>query len=150
MRYLCGMFSKTCEYAIRALIFIAGKSSAGVKVGIKEIASGIDAPEAFIAKILNTLSRKKLVQSFKGPTGGFYLNASSLECSLADVVKAIDGEKIFIGCGLGLPNCSESRPCPIHHEFKILRNDISQLLQGAKLCDLQHQLDKQLAYLKQG
>jgi len=65
------MFSKTCEYAIRAMIFIAQKSKLG-RVGIKEIAEAIDAPEHFIAKILQELCRKGLLQSLKGPTGGFY------------------------------------------------------------------------------
>ena len=68
------MFSKTCEYAIRAMIFIAQKSKDGNKVGIKEIAKGIDSPEHFIAKILQDLGRRGLLQSAKGPNGGFYLD----------------------------------------------------------------------------
>lgn len=101
------MFSKTCEYAIRALILIAQKSKNGYKTGIKEIAESIDAPEPFIAKILHDLSKKGLVQSLKGPAGGFFLDKGSLKNSLADIVKAVDGDKIFSGCGLGLHYCSE-------------------------------------------
>ena len=67
------MFSKTCEYAIRAMIFIAQKSKDGSRVRIKEIAKGIDSPEHFIAKILQDLGKKKLLQSIKGPNGGFFL-----------------------------------------------------------------------------
>ena len=78
------MFSKTCEYAIRALIFIAHKSKGGLKTGIKEISAGIDSPAHFIAKILQDLSRRGLVQSMKGPTGGFYLDETCLAFSLAD------------------------------------------------------------------
>ena len=70
------MFSKTCEYALRAMIFIAQKSKAGYKAGIKEIVKEIDAPEHFVAKILQDLVRKGFVQSLKGPTGGFYLEQS--------------------------------------------------------------------------
>jgi Rrf2 family protein len=143
------MFSKTCEYAIRALIFIAQKSKVGYKVGIKEVAKGIDAPEYFIAKILHELTKKGLVQSLKGPTGGFYMDKPSLQHSLADVVKAIDGDKIFSGCGLGLDYCSERRPCPIHNEFKKVREEIYEMLQGAKLGDLQDQLESKMTYLKQ-
>lgn len=143
------MFSKTCEYANRALIFIAQKSKDGYKVGIKEIAKGIDAPEYFIAKILHKLAKKNLVQSLKGPTGGFYMDKLSLQYSLADVVKAIDGDKIFSGCGLGLDYCSEKTPCPIHNEFKKVRKEIYEMLQGAKLGDLQEQLESKMTYLKQ-
>ena len=143
------MFSKTCEYAIRALILIAQRSKRGLKIGIKEIAAAIDAPEPFTAKILHDLSKKGLVQSFKGPTGGFYLDKPSLQNSLADIVKAVDGDKLFSGCGLGLNYCSEKRPCPIHNEFKKVRKDIFAMLQNAKLGNLQEQLENKLAFLKQ-
>ncbi|CAL1519500.1 Rrf2 family transcriptional regulator [Chitinophaga sp. MM2321] len=142
------MFSKTCEYAIRAMIFIAHKSKDGNKVGIKEIAKGIDSPESFIAKILQDLSRKGLVQSLKGPNGGFYLDNKSLKCSLADIVTEVDGDKLFSGCGLGLKQCSESHPCPIHHEFKKVRAEIKQMLEKAKLGEFTAQLDLNLTFLR--
>jgi len=143
------MFSKKCEYAFRALIYIAQISKSGYMVGFKEIARGIDAPESFTAKILHELTKKYLVQSLKGPTGGFYLDEHYLKNSLADVVNAIDGDKLFSGCGLGLHHCSEVKPCPIHNEFKKVRQEIHKMLQGAKLGDLQEQLENNLAYLKQ-
>lgn len=143
------MFSKTCEYAIRAMIFIARKSKGGSRVGIKEIAKSIDAPEYFIAKILQNLCRNGLLQSLKGPTGGFYLDEKSLQCSLAEIVKIIDGDKLFYGCALGLKSCSETKPCPLHDEFKKVRSDIYNMLQNAKLGELQEQLESKLAYLKQ-
>lgn len=142
------MFSKTCEYAIRAMIFIAQKSKNGNKVGIKEIAKGIDSPEHFIAKILQELSRKGLVQSSKGPNGGFYLDNKALKCSLAEIVQVIDGDKIFSGCGLGLKQCSESHPCPIHHEFKKVRKEMQLMLERAKLGEFTAHLEKNLTFLK--
>lgn len=144
------MFSKTCEYAIRAMIFIAQQSGKGDKVGIKEIVKGIDCPEHFIAKILQDLSRKGLVLSLKGPNGGFYMDNDSLDCSLADIVKAVDGDKIFSGCGLGLKECSESHPCPIHHEFKKIRNEMFTMLTKTKLGEFTGQLAKTHVFLKRG
>ena len=143
------MFSKTCEYAIRAVLFIAHKSEGGAKVGIKDIAKGIDSPEHFVAKILQNLSRRGLVQSLKGPNGGFYLDKQSLKYSLADIVKAVDGDKIFSGCALGLDFCSESKPCPIHHEFKKIRKELADTLQEARLGTFYEQFEKNLAFLKQ-
>lgn len=142
------MFSKTCEYAIRAMIFIAQHTKDGSKVGIREIAKGIDSPEHFIAKILQELSRKKLVQSLKGPTGGFYLDAAARKHSLADIVKVVDGDQLFSGCGLGLKKCSESHPCPIHHEFKKIRKEMQQMLEKAKLGEFTDKLEKKLTFLK--
>ncbi|MBS1614799.1 MAG: Rrf2 family transcriptional regulator [Bacteroidetes bacterium] len=142
------MLSKTCEYGIRAMLFVAQQSSKGKKAGIREIATNVEAPEPFIAKILQNLGKKKLVQSAKGPNGGFFLDEQGLNQSLADIVAAIDGDKIFSGCGLGLSNCSDQKPCPIHFQFKQIRDDLQTLLMDAKLGQFNFQLENQLAYLK--
>lgn len=142
------MFSKTCEYAIRALIFIAQKSELGIKVGIREISEGIAAPEHFIAKILQELSRQNLVQSAKGPNGGFYLDKSSKNKTLADVVIAMDGDKLFSGCGLGLKNCSEKKPCPLHDEFKMIRKQVYDMLKSKTLTDFNFELTLGMSFLK--
>lgn len=130
------------------MIYIAQKSKDGSRVGIKEIALGIDSPEHFIAKILQDLGKRGLVQSAKGPNGGFYHDSQTLGCSLANVVRAIDGDKLFTGCGLGLKECSESHPCPIHHQFKKVRNEMTEILENAKMGELSEGLEKKLAFLK--
>lgn len=142
------MFSKTCEYAIRALIFIAQKSKDGSRVGIKDISAGIDSPEYFIAKILQDLSRKGFVQSAKGPNGGFYMDDANLEQSVADIVREIDGDKLFSGCGLGLKECSEDHPCPIHNDFKHIRQEIKDMLDNSKIEMFVKNLDLKLTFLK--
>ena len=142
------MFSKTCEYAIRAVLYIAQKSEGGEKVNIKSIAKNINSPESFIAKILQQLTKKGLVQSVKGPNGGFYINERSREYSLSDIVKAIDGEDIFVNCGLGLSQCSEEHPCPIHHEYKKIKQNITQMLNNAKVHSLSEELAQNLTFLK--
>lgn len=143
------MFSKTCEYAIRALIFIAQKSKDGSRVGIKDISAGIDSPEYFIAKILQDLSRKGFVQSAKGPNGGFYMERKNLQQSVADIVREIDGDKLFSGCGLGLKECSEDHPCPIHNDFKHIRQEIKTMLEESRIQFFVENLDLKLTFLKQ-
>jgi len=142
------MFSKTCEYAIRAMIFIAQRTKNGCRTGIKEITKNIGAPESFIAKILQDLGKKGLLLSAKGPNGGFYLSEEGLNCSIADIVKAVDGDKVFFGCGLGLSFCSETQPCPIHNEFKKVRTAFYEMLKAARLNDLHEQLEKNMAALR--
>lgn len=128
-----GVFSKTCEYAMRAVFYIAHRTIDGSRVGIREIAEQVDSPESFLAKILQELSRKGLVQSVKGPNGGFYLDEKCLKRPLADIVTALDGEEIFNGCGMGLTHCSEANPCPLHKEFKKVRNQITQMLHNTTI-----------------
>lgn len=135
-----GIFSKTCEYAIRSVFFIACKTAVGGRVGIKEIAKGIDSPEHFLAKILQNLGRKGIIQSVKGPNGGFYLDAGSLARPLSEVVEAIDGTSIFHGCALGLKYCSEVNPCPLHDEFKKLRSRLHKLLLNTSIGEFNKEL----------
>jgi Rrf2 family protein len=142
------MFSKTCEYALRALIYIAQQSKNGSRVGIKDIAKSISSPEHFIAKILQDLSRKGFVQSAKGPNGGFYMDQQNLNNTIADIVREIDGDKLFSGCGLGLEQCSETHPCPLHDQFKSIRTNLRIMLESSKIQAFVDNLDLKLTYLR--
>jgi len=64
-----GVFSKTCEYATRAVFYIAQSSQEGRKVGIKEIAEKVKSPEPFLVKILQNLCIVGIIQSSNGPHG---------------------------------------------------------------------------------
>ena len=131
------MFSKSCEYGIRATIFIATQSYLNNRTGIKDIAKKIDSPEAFTAKILQTLVKANIIQSTKGVGGGFEIPKKKLvEIKLAQIVSAIDGDKVFTGCGLGLSHCSESHPCPVHEKFKAIRNELAFMLENTNLEEL--------------
>lgn len=123
-----GFFSKTCEYALRAVLYIASKSQNGQRVGIKEIAENINSPEHFLGKILQKLSRQGIILSSKGPNGGFYIDTNGLNRPLADIIIVLEGDDLFTGCGMGLSYCSENNPCPLHNEFKKIRNQITHML----------------------
>lgn len=128
------MLSKTCEYAIRASIFIATQSFLNKRVTIKEIAEKIDSPQSFTAKILQILSKKEIVHSVKGIGGGFEIPKEDIKkISLAQIVIAIDGEGLFKSCGLGLNHCSEERPCPLYHKFKGIREELVFMLENTNL-----------------
>lgn len=142
------MFSKTCEYAIRSTIYIAEQSKSGKRVGIKDIATAIDSPEPFTGKILQQLSKNEIINSVKGPSGGFSIDHKKLDTlKLSHIVKAIDGDHIYKGCGLGFKECSEKKPCPVHDKFKIVRNELKKMLEETSLLELSHNLEKGLAFL---
>ncbi|CAN1553341.1 COG1959 Predicted transcriptional regulator [Flavobacteriaceae bacterium] len=131
------MFSKSCEYGIRATIFIATQSYLNNRTGIKDIAKKIDSPEAFTAKILQILVKANIIHSTKGVGGGFEIPKKNLtEIKLAQIVSAIDGDKVFTGCGLGLVHCSETHPCPVHEKFKSIRNELAFMLENTNLEEL--------------
>lgn len=141
------MFSKACEYGIRAVIYIWSQSKEGYKLGVKDICKEIDAPEYFTAKILQSLARQNIISSAKGPNGGFYIDKEQEKLRLIDLVIAIDGDKLFKGCGLGLKQCSEVNPCPIHHDFKVVRDGLTKMLKDKTLKQLANEVSQGHAVL---
>lgn len=131
------MFSKACEYGIRAVIYIAEQSLDNRKVGLRELANAIDSPVAYTSKILQLLTQNQLIISEKGPTGGYYIDKTKLEkVTLSKIVYAIDGDSIYKGCGLGLHKCNEKMPCPVHFQFKLIRDQLKEMLETTTLLDL--------------
>jgi Rrf2 family protein len=142
------MFSKSCEYAIRAMIFVAQNAVGEIRVGVKDIAKGTDAPEHFIAKIMQDLGKRKLVQSVKGPNGGFYLTKQDLKASIADIIKAIDGDKLYKDCVLGLKICSEKNPCPVHFEYREIKKKMIKMIETNTIGEFNAKLDTGKFFLK--
>lgn len=143
------LFSKTCEYGIRATLYIAMQSLEGQRASLKDIARKIDSPEAFTAKILQQLSRNNIIESVKGPNGGFEIQQKNmLRIRLSQIVLALEGDAIYKSCGLGLKECSEKRPCPVHDQFKSIRQNICAMLEDTNLYELSTGLKEGLTFLK--
>ena len=131
------MFSKSCEYGLRATIYVAEQSTLNTKVGLKAIAEAIDSPEAFTGKILQALTKNNIITSIKGPYGGFIIEDYRLkEIKLSEIVKVLDGDKIYTGCGLGLKQCNETSPCPLHYKFVAVRENLKKMLEENTLYDI--------------
>lgn len=131
------MFSKACEYGIRSAIYIAEQALESKKLSLRTVAEAIDSPEAYTSKILQLLSRNQIIISEKGPAGGYSMDRTKLEkVTLSNIVFAIDGDNVYEGCGLGLKKCNEKKPCPVHFQFKIIRNELKEMLETTTLLDL--------------
>lgn len=143
------MFSKACEYAIKASIYIARQSLQQKRVNVKEVSQSIDAPVAFTAKILQVLCRENILQSVRGQQGGFVFDElKQKQIKIFDLVRIFDGEGLFTQCGLGLHKCSSENPCPVHDDFKIVREKLLEMTQKHALYDLALKTESGLAWLK--
>jgi Rrf2 family protein len=134
------MFSKTCEYGLRACVFIATGSEKGNKVGIQEIAKEIDSPVYFTGKILQHLVKAKIVSSVKGPNGGFFLEPGAKPIPVIRVLEILGCDDFFYRCALGLKSCSDKHPCPMHGAFKPYREGLKQLLMRTTIQELAHKI----------
>lgn len=143
------MFSKACEYGIRATIYIAMQSLQENRVNLKDISKEIDSPVAFTAKILQQLVKNDIIESVKGPSGGFQIDKKDIDSiKLIHIVSAIDGDKIFNGCGLGLKECNEDFPCPVHFQFKEIRDELKKMSGETSIYELATGLEVGLTFLK--
>jgi Rrf2 family protein len=143
------MFSKSCEYAIKAVIYISNQSESGIRVSLHDISEKINSPVAFTAKILQKLSKANIINSNKGPSGGFKIEQSNLTTiNLAKIVKCIDGDGIYEECGLGFGKCSDSNPCPVHFKFIEIRQNLKNMLENTSLKELSDDLSNGITFLK--
>lgn len=141
------MLNSTCKTAIKAVIYLAAKNEQGEKAGILEVSKHIDASEHTVGKILQTLARQGLINSVKGPSGGFFISKAQQDQPISLIVETIEGKQVFNECGLGLSKCSALHPCPIHDDYKAARDMIEKIFREKKIKDLCDPVTTGLAYL---
>ena len=130
------MFSKSCQYALQSVLYIAIHGDSRQPIKIKEISEKQNIPIHFLGKILQILVKHKILVSVKGPTGGFILSDDKNDLTLLKIVEVVDGLDIFNQCGIGLRGCSDEQPCPIHNEYKVVKAKIRTLLEEKTLNEL--------------
>ncbi len=135
------LLSKSSKYGIRAVLYLASKCEPGKRFGVKIIANDLSLPEAFLGKILQSLVRKKVISSIKGPNGGFYISPESLLLPVIRIVEAIDGTELFHSCGMGLSECNDDKPCPIHNEYGALRDGFFKILSEKTIRDFKKDIN---------
>lgn len=115
------------------MFYIASHSTEEQNISLNEIANDKNIPQHFLSKILQLLVKHKLLISMKGPHGGFRLNRAPEEITLIEIVEAIDGLDIFNQCGIGFRECDEEDPCPIHSDYKRIRDHVRGLFETKTL-----------------
>lgn len=129
------IFSKSCVYGLRAMIYLASISREEYE-SIKGLSERLDISFHFLTKILQELTATDLLESMKGPKGGVRLSKAGREISLKEVVIAIDGSDIFTECVLGLPGCGSNKPCPMHEMWEGTRDEINEVFVNTSLEDM--------------
>jgi len=136
------MLSNTCKYAIRAVIYISLYANAERKVGIKKISEELDIPTPFLGKILQSLAKHKILDSVKGPNGGFCLARKADDINLMDIVDIIDGTNIFETCLIRTSKCSDGEPCAMHDKVSSTRAHIKNMFVTQSIQDLSSEFRK--------
>lgn len=129
------LLSKSCEYGVRAALYLALKGD-HENVPIREISDKLNISFHFLTKILQTLTHEGLIASHKGPKGGVALGRPADDITLIELVVAIDSNKVFTQCVLGLPGCGEKKPCPLHEKWAYTREALQVMFQNTTLAEM--------------
>jgi Rrf2 family transcriptional regulator, iron-sulfur cluster assembly transcription factor len=140
------MLSSSCKYGVRAVLLIASKPAAEGKIGLKTIAGELSIPQPFLAKILQVLSKSKILVSAKGPHGGFSLMRPATDITLMDIVRAIDGDEFFDSCLLSGEKCNYYEPsrgvCMLHNDLRKEKVRLTRFFSSKSIDSLVKQLRK--------
>ena len=143
------ILSRASEYAIRAMVYMAGHEG-GEPVQLKEIADAENIPFHFLAKTMQVLTRIRLVKSFRGPHGGFTLMRPASEIYLYEIANAFDAISQWeTTCVLGINPCSDDVICPLHEDWKPIKESIFRLFQERTLRSLIGRLDEKRDRLRE-
>lgn len=126
------MLSQTSQYALRAMIFL-GEREGEAPVRVEDIANALDVPRNYLSKILHTLTRRGILQSLRGPRGGFSLARSASEVTLLELVEPFDDIEARRTCLLGKKECSDVNPCAVHAQWKATATEVARFFRETTL-----------------
>ncbi|MBI3989351.1 MAG: Rrf2 family transcriptional regulator [candidate division NC10 bacterium] len=129
------LFTRPCQYAIRALAHLA--SHRGDQFcRAQEIAQAEEIPGPFLATVLQDLVRGGLVKSHKGPRGGFCLARPAERITLSQIMEAVGSLSGLSQCAIGLETCSGDMLCPLHDQWQEVRQRLMGYLEAVTVADM--------------
>lgn len=128
------MLTLTGLYALQALLHLAGKDTEAL-TSAAAMAQALDIPRTYLAKILQRLTRDGLLESTRGPRGGYQLTRSPSLVTVAEVVAPFQDLRMPQVCLMGGP-CDVENPCPAHERRNAWNTRMLDLMKDTTLADL--------------
>jgi Rrf2 family protein len=119
------VLSDTGEYALRAVLYIAQHQGPKGLVRSDQVSQALSVPRNYLSKILYTLSKTGILESSRGPQGGFRLAVPPESLLLRRIVEPFDTLEPGRTCILGRPRCSDQNPCPAHSRWKAISEQVA-------------------------
>lgn len=130
------IFSKSFGYALRSILYVVMVNENQPRVQIQEVADNLQIPKHFLGKIMKMLAKEKIIDSVKGPFGGFFVNESTTSTPLIKLMELTDGLEQFQECSLRLRKCNADKPCPMHNRIVQNRNELIAMFSSTTVGDL--------------
>jgi Rrf2 family transcriptional regulator, iron-sulfur cluster assembly transcription factor len=129
------MLSQTSEHAVRAVIYLA-QQAPGAPISAEQVSTALGAPANYLAKTLNTLAKRGILGSVRGPRGGFWLATPADKLTLAALVRVFDEPRRNPVCLMGGRPCTDAAPCELHFRWKAINEASNEPLERTTLADL--------------
>ena len=130
------VFSKSFGYALRAILYIALSNKQKENIQLDEIAEQLALPRHFLGKVMNKLTNEGILNSIKGPHGGFSITEETLQTTLIKIIEITGESEQFDSCVLRLRKCNAANPCPLHAQIESLKNQWYQIVSTTTVDDL--------------
>jgi Rrf2 family protein len=129
--------SSTAQNALRAVLYLAERGNE-VPVRVDDIALALRTPRNYLSKTLHALSRAGVLQSTRGPKGGFQLSRVPDQLWLSDVIAPFQpvGER---RCLMGREACGDADPCRAHHRWSQVAAGVEAFFAQTSVADLTRQ-----------
>lgn len=125
--------SKSFGYALRGVLYVAMMNDSKKKVQLDEMAEKLAVPRHFLAKVMKKLVKEGVLNSERGPYGGFCINDSTLHTKIIELVE-LSGDAIgYDSCVLRLRKCNAKNPCPMHTQVELLRKKWFEVLNNSTI-----------------
>lgn len=129
------IISRTAEYALRAMVHLAAANGDNPSQTVGQIAASTRVPAGYLSKVLQSLSRSRLIVSQRGLGGGFRLAKSPQETSILDVIQAVDPIERIRDCPLGL-DVHGTNLCPLHQRLDDAMTLIEEQFRSTSIAEL--------------
>ena len=131
------MISKTAKYALRAVVYIASRSDAPKgRVPIREMADALDVSQSYLSKVMHRLGRAGVVDSVRGPGGGFWLAVRPDRLVLSRVTAPFEETGGPLPCLLADGPCDPDEPCVAHPQWKAIAGAMLEFFESTTVAEL--------------
>jgi Rrf2 family protein len=130
--------TRAADYAVRVMIHLAARPTVE-RVSLPALAAATDAPDSFLSKVLQALSRAGLITSRRGQSGGFQISPPGRQASMRAVIEAIDGPICLNVCLVSGKSCHRKARCPAHPVWEQAQMAMLEVLSKAMIADLASQ-----------
>lgn len=129
------IFSRSLRYTLQALVLLAAEYAERPVMG-RELAARLHVPAAYLSKLLQRLAQAGILQSSRGPQGGFRLTATGRHMSLMQLIVLIKGEQAVKECVLGFKTCADDTACALHCHWRPVKEQLFELLASQSVGEL--------------